>query len=140
VPKAFFILLVVVALSCPNRSQVVRLLTPEGPPVEVGHYPDYLRILSGNDRLSVRAAALRPDIESHESVLRTIVRQRIQLKAPLEFQFKYAGYDSVHQRLVLRYFARNPNPVEIAGWEVFLVYTLPRPRLLKAFVAEVPLE
>jgi len=132
--------LALVLVACPNRSQVARLIQPGGPPVEVGHYPDYLVMLPGADPLARKAERLRPDIEGHESTLRRIVRDRIELKAPLEFRFMYAGHDSTHQRLIMRYFARDPNPSVFAGWQVQLVYALPSLRLVRAFVEAVPLE
>jgi len=116
------------------------LAEPNRVPVEVGHYPDYVEILYGEHRYGRQVATLRRDAETHEAVLRRLVRERIDLKAPLEFEFKYAALDSGRTRLILRYFARDPEPQLIAGWEVFLVYSLPRRRLISARVAEVPLE
>jgi len=127
-------------LACPPASQVARLAGPDGPPVEVGRYPDYVVMLGGDHPLARRAEKLRPDIEGHESILRQMVRDRIETKSPLEFRFMYVGYDSIHQRLIMRYFARHPDPSTIAGWQVQLIYALPRLRLVRAYVQEVPLE
>ncbi|MCX6841131.1 MAG: hypothetical protein NTX53_02440 [candidate division WOR-3 bacterium] len=52
----------------------------------------------------------------------------------------YVGYDSVKQRLVLRYFARAAIQNEIAGWQVQLAYSLPSLRPALAYVQTVPLE
>ncbi len=83
---------------------------------------------------------LRADVERHEGLLRTLVRERFEADVPLEFHFMYAGYDSTNRRLILRYFAYNPVPIEIAGWQVQLVYSLPATRLCAAFVEALPLE
>ena len=97
-------------------------------------------MLSGTDPQAIRAERLRQDAETHESVLRRAVRDQFEVKSPLEFMFMYVGYDSVDQRLVLRYFARHPDPTTIAGWQVQLIYALPGQRLVRAYVDEVPLE
>lgn len=136
----FYLLLVCWLLGCPYRSQVAQLAEPNRLPVEVGHYPEYIEVLYGRHGYGRRVESLRRDIEAHESVLRRLVRERIDLKAPLEFQFKYAAVDTSRTRLILRYFAPDPSPQLIAGWEVFLIYSLPRCRLVAARVAEVPLE
>jgi ferredoxin-NADP reductase len=52
----------------------------------------------------------------------------------------YVGHDSANSRVILRYFARDPDPVIFAGWQVQLVYALPRMRLVRAYVEQVPLE
>lgn len=118
----------------------MRLTEPGGPKVSVGRYPGPVEILGGAHPLARRADLWRKDIDCHERVLRDLVRSRFELKAPLEFGFMYAGYDSTAGNAIVRYFAHDPNPVELAGWEVFLVYALPRGRLAAAWVNEVPLE
>jgi len=84
--------------------------------------------------------ALCQDIEANEQILRQLVRTHISVKSPLEFHFSYAGYDSLNNRIILRYFAPNPQPEEIAGWQVQFVYRLPSYRLELAYVSAVPLE
>jgi hypothetical protein len=124
-----------------DRSWSVTRFTSTGaPPVEVGRYRDHLQILPAGHPLAVKAEPLRADVAAHESVLRRLVRERIQLKSPLEFQFMYIGHDSVHNRLVLRYFARAADQSEIAGWQAQLVYSLPCLLPVRAYVQEVPLE
>jgi hypothetical protein len=108
--------------------------------VDSGHYPGSVRILPAGHPLVVEAASLRTDAESHEHLLRKLVRSRIAVKSPLEFQFMYTGLDSVNNRLVLRYFARAAVPGEIAGWQALLVYSLPSLEPVHAYVQAVPLE
>jgi hypothetical protein len=127
-------------VACPSRSQVRLLARADGPPVVVGHYPDYLVMLSGDHPLARKADRLRQDVESHESFIRHLTRSRFDIRPPLEFSFMYVAYDSASSSLVLRYFARNPEPVIFAGWQVQLVYSLPALRLARAYVEEVPLE
>ena len=119
---------------------VTRFIAAGAPPVDSGHYPGSVRMLSVDHPLSIKAAPLRADIESHEQVLRRLVRDRIALKSPLEFQFMYVGHDSVNQRLIVRYFARAAIQKEIAGWQAQLVYSLPSLRPVHAYVQTVPLE
>lgn len=138
---ALLLVLLLVPVCCSPKSQVLRLTGPAPLPVETGHYPAYLEIMDGDSPLTRRSLAWRTDIESNEKVLRQLVRERFDLgKVPLEFRYMYTGLDSAANVAVVRYFAFQPNPIEIAGWEVFLVYLLPRGRLVRAYVAEVPLE
>jgi len=97
-------------------------------------------MLSPDHPLSAKAALLRADVESHEQVLRKLVRDRISAKSPLEFQLMYVAQDSVNRQLVLRYFSRAAVQQEIAGWQVQLVYSLPSLRPVRAYVQAVPLE
>jgi hypothetical protein len=106
----------------------------------VGHYPDFVAILYGPHRYQPAIDRLRADAEAHEPLLRRVVREHIDLKSPLEFEFKYAAVDTAAGILLLRYFAPHPDPVLIAGWQVQLVYRLPRALLERTYVEEVPLE
>jgi hypothetical protein len=119
---------------------VTRFIAEDALPVEVGRYRDYLRMLPADDTLALRAGPLRADVEAHEQVLRKLVRDRLEVKSPLEFRFMYVGHDSVNRRLILRYFARAAVPNEIAGWQAQLVYSLPSLRPMHAYVQAVPLE
>jgi hypothetical protein len=123
-----------------TSTSVTRFTTSDAPPVEVGRYPGPLRMLSSDHPLSVKAATLRTDVESHEQILRRLVRDRISAKSPLEFQFMYVGHDSLNQQLILRYFSRAADQSEFAGWQVQLVYSLPSLRPEHAYVQAVPLE
>jgi len=130
-------------LRCPavdaSRS-VTRFVAEDAPPVEVGRYRAYLVMLPADHPLAVRAGPLRADVEAHEPVLRRLVRDRLEVKSPLEFQFTYVGCDSVNRRLILRYFARAAVQSEIAGWQTQFVYSLPSLRPVHAYVEAVPLE
>ena len=123
-----------------ERSSVMRFTDADAPPVDSGRYPGPLRMLSSDHPLSVKAATLRADVESHEQVLRKLVRERISVKSPLEFQFMYVGHDSLNGRLILRYFSRAANQEKIAGWQVQLIYSLPELRPVHAYVQALPLE
>ncbi len=126
--------------ACPPESQVRLLARTDGPPVIVGHYPDYLVMLPGDHQLVRKTERLRHDIESNESLIRQLARSRFDIRPPLEFMFMYVGYDSLNANVVLRYFARNPDPVIYAGWQLQLVYALPTLRLVRAYIEQVPLE
>jgi hypothetical protein len=123
-----------------TSTSVTQFTTSDAPPVDVGRYPGPLRMLSSDHPLSVKAASLRTDVESHEQVLRELVRGRISVKSPLEFQFMYVGHDSLNQQLILRYFSRADDQREFAGWQVQLVYSLPSLQPVHAYVQSVPLE
>jgi len=118
----------------------MRLTTAPPPSVVVGHFPDYVEILYGPHRLQPLVDRLRADVEGHEHVLRRIVRDRIELKSPLEFEFSYAAVDTAAGIVLLRYFAPHPDPVLVAGWQAQLIYRLPRGSLDRVYVEEVPLE
>jgi hypothetical protein len=115
-------------------------LTADAPPVDIGRYPGPLRMLAAADPLSAKAAPLRADVEAHEQVLRRLMRERISAKSPLEFQFMYAGHDSLNRQIVLRYFSRAADQTEFAGWQIQLVYSLPSFRPVHAYVQALPLE
>jgi hypothetical protein len=119
---------------------VTRYAAADAPPVDSGRYPGPLRMLSPDGPLAVKAGPLRADVESHEQILRRLVRDRISTKSPLEFHFMYVAQDSLNSRLVLRYFARAWGQTEFAGWQVQLVYKLPSFRPERAYVEAVPLE
>lgn len=140
------VLLCLVSLCCvlacsPPKSQVLRLERRGGPIIHTGLYPGYIRILSAEEPLARRAEAWCRDVECNEKVLRRLVRERFDTdKSPLEFRHMFTALDSARNVVLVRYFAFHPNPSVIAGWEVFLVYELPRGMLTEAHVAEVPLE
>ena len=123
----------------PSRS-VTRFAAADAPPVDSGRYPGRLRMLASGDRLSAKADPLRADVEANELILRKLVRERISVKSPLEFQFMYVGHDSLNHQLVLRYFSRAADQREFAGWQVQLVYSLPSLQPVHAYVQAVPLE
>ena len=119
---------------------VTRFIAADAPPVDSGHYPDPFEFLSAGHPLIIKAAPLRADVEAHAQVLPRLVRERISLKSPLEFQLMYVGHDSTNHRLILRYFSRAAVQTEIAGWQLQLVYSLPSLRPEHAYVQAVPLE
>ncbi|MGQ9707298.1 MAG: hypothetical protein ACUVUR_00270 [bacterium] len=125
---------------CPHRNQIKQFLSSAPPPVSIGYYPDYHYSLSPTHTYYEKIKDLREDIESNEPILRKLIREHIPVKSPLEFNFSYAGIDSVNHRLILRYFAPNLRSEEIAGWQVQIIYRLPGPILERAFVWSVPLE
>ncbi len=127
-------------VNCVPSSQITRLVEPNGPRVGKGSYPGNIAVLNGTSPIVRKAESWRKDIENHESILRRIVRSRFDVKTPLEFNYMYTALDSARNAAVIRYFTFNPKPEEIAGWEVLLVYKLPRGNLIEAFVAAVPLE
>jgi len=108
--------------------------------VRVGRYEQPFETIDANDRAHRPVKRLRTDVERHETWLRSAVRYRLDVDVPLEFRFMYAGYDSVNRRLLLRYFAPNPDPMEIAGWQVQLVYSGRCPQLREVWVEALPLE
>lgn len=135
-----FLSLTIPCLKCLPGSQIKRVLGTPSPPVTVGYYPHYHYPLPIGHRLHKRLLSLRQDIEANEQLLRQLVRERVAVKSPLEFHFSYAGYDSLNNRIILRYFAPNPQSEQIAGWQIQFVYRLPNHILERAYVWAVPLE
>lgn len=115
-------------------------MAADAPPVDSGRYPDPFQILPHDDPLSTKSAPLQGDVEAHEQILRQLVRERISVKSPLEFQLMYVGQDSQNHKLILRYFSRAAVQTVLAGWQVQLVYALPSLRPEHAYVQAVPLE
>jgi len=136
----FLVISLGVACTVP-RSQLTVFSGQEEPDVAVGRYPGHLEMLSDEHPVAKRALAWRRDAEGNEPALRALVRDRLDTeKMPLEFRHMYTGLDSAAGAAALRYFAFHPEPREIAGWEVFLVYELRSGRLVRAFVSALPLE
>lgn len=127
-------------LYCPTRSQLHKFSSSNSSPVNIGYYPKYHHPLPPYHPLNSRISALRQDIEAHENLLRQLVREHYDVKSPLEFRFSYAGLDSAHSRLVIRYFAPAFPLDKIAGWQVQLIYSLPKLTLTSLYVWAVPLE
>lgn len=133
-------MLALAANGCAFRSQVASFDGPEPPPVLIGHYQAGAKLLYGPSRYDTLIARLRSDVESHEMVLRRLVRRYIDIKSPLEFNFGYAAVDTTAGVILLRFFAPHPTPLLVAGWQVQLVYRLPGGPVVAAYVEEVPLE
>lgn len=131
-------LLLLSALYCHRHHQPLPSSKPL--PVIPGYYPHYHQPLSPDHPLQPQISVLRQDIEANENLLRQLVRQRYDVKSPLEFRFSYAGLDSANSRLIIRYFAPDAQPHELAGWQVQLVYRLPKLTLDSIYVWAVPLE
>jgi len=123
-----------------DGQSIVRFTAADAPPVDSGSYPGPLQILPNGDPLAVRAAPLQADVAAHEKILRQLVRERISVKSPLEFQPMFVAQDSRNQKLILRYFSRAADQTVVAGWQAQIVYSLPFLRLEHAYVQAVPLE
>lgn len=135
-----FLFLIIFCLNCVPASQIKKFSLPSSPPVTLGYYPYYHYPLLAGHCLHKKVPALRHDIEANEQILRQLVRKQIAVKSPLEFSFSSAGYDSINNRIILRYFAPNPKPEEIAGWQIQFIYRLPNYLIDRAYVWTVPLE
>jgi len=131
----------VTLLACGPKSQVVRLLDPAAVPVEAARYPFHAATPTPGDPVLKRAEVWKQDIEQNERVLRQLVRDRYETKSPLEFKFMYVAVDSTNGRAVVRYFAREADQTSwVAGYEVFLGYSLTSGRLERGWVNRLPLE
>lgn len=127
-------------VGCASRSEVDRFDRTASACVRLGRYERPVEMMNSRHPLYRRIDRLRHDVEQHENLLRSYVREQLDAKPPLEFHFSYAAFDSTANRLLLRYFAFHPNPTLVAGWQVQLVYQLPRTRLLQVYVEALPLE
>jgi len=129
------------SFACSPSSQLLRLSGPRPLPVETAHYPFFTATPAPDDQVLKRAEAWKQDIEQNERVLRQLVRDRYDTKSPLEFRFMYVAVDTANRRAVVRYFAREADQTSwVAGYEVFLGYSLPSGRLEQAWVNRLPLE
>jgi hypothetical protein len=105
-----------------------------------GTYAGHLRIKNGDPRLEALVRPWREEVDEHPELLRGVAEKYFSLPEPLEFHYMYIGEDSVAHRVLLRYFAYDPHPVIMAGWQVQLVFDAGTKRLLEVYTTEVPLE
>ncbi|MEO0020855.1 MAG: hypothetical protein ABIK48_01595 [candidate division WOR-3 bacterium] len=138
--KILLMLIPALTVYCPRQSRIIRLSSSNPPPVITGYYPHYHQPLPPDHPLQPQISVLRHDIEANENLLRQLVRQRYDVKSPLEFRFSYAGLDSANRRLIIRYFAPDAQPHELAGWQVQFICRLPKLTLDSIYVWAVPLE
>lgn len=137
IPLSFLLL---VAVYCHRYHQPLSQSSSKPLPIVTGYYPHYHYALPPDHSLQPQISVLRQDIEANEKLLRQLVRKHYDVKSPLEFQFSYAALDSANCRLVIRYFAPNAQPDELAGWQIQFIYRLPKFTLDSIYVWAVPLE
>jgi hypothetical protein len=121
-------------------SPVTAFLSPNPPPTDSGRYKGRFEILTAAHPVAVKMAPLRADAEAHENVMRKLLRDRFQVRQPLEFRYMFTGYDSLNNKAVLRFFARAADQKEIAGWQLQFIYDYKTLRPIHAYVMPLPLE
>lgn len=58
----------------------------------------------------------------------------------LDFQYDFSSLDEKNEKVILRYFARIPNPEVFSGVAIQFVMDLERREVVKIYVIQVPLE
>lgn len=101
-----------------------------GKPMYVGEGGDYEDLIT----------RLRADIEENIDLLPSITKNFFSVQHELSYRFKFAAVDKDKNCLILRYFARIPEHPLYAGYQIQFVFDMHTKKLLKIFIAEVPLE
>jgi len=136
VSKAILILLV----GCNTGSQIRNFLSSSNPEIHVGRYPHYFRLMSNEEIEKRKIGPLIKDGLRHRLWLEQELKARLGISLPTPIRYYYAGYDSVNQRIVIRYFAADPQPLLTAGWQIQLIYLYPALVLDEIYLDEIPLE
>lgn len=132
--------LILALLSCHPYPRLKRLLSLPNSPVEIGHYPHYLRLFSAPEIQARRLDIIKSDAEKCKNDLKKLLETRFGIRDSTPLEYSYTGYDSINNRIVVRYFARCPMSAGIAGWQVQIVYKLPPLVAEKIYLVELPLE
>lgn len=132
---------------CSPFSEIERIKQGDFQKVFKGYYENDFVLIPETGRFEPIIKQWRAKIESDKSLLSQIVRHYYNLSEIKEFEFKYVGYDSLNNNIILRYFGYNPNltlvegkPPPPAGWQVQFVFSLKEKRLNRVYTWELPLE
>ena len=108
--------------------------------VQEGRYEGNLRIKNGDPEIEKLVKPWRREIEDNPEVMRGIAEKYYSIPMESGFGYMYVGADSVSHRVVLRYFAYDPHPVIMAGWQIMFVFDRGAKKLVNVCTTEVPLE
>jgi len=133
-------LAVLLGLACSAGSIRTRVSAREFALVQEGRYPGSVRIKNGDPELERLVKDWRAELEAEPGFMRQVAEKYFALPEPSPFHFMYVGEDSVQGRVLLRYFAYDPHPVIMAGWQILFVFDRQSRRLAEVFTSEVPLE
>ncbi len=138
----FFVLKVILILlvNCNTGSQIRNFLSSSTPKIYVGRYPHYFRLMSDEEIEKRKIAPLIKDGLRHRLWLEQELKAKLGISLPTPIKYFYTGYDSVNQRIVIRYFAADPQPLLTAGWQLQLIYLYPALVLDEIYLDEIPLE
>lgn len=126
--------------ACHTGSQIRNFILSSEQSVRIGWYPYYFRLLSEREIKDKNITPLIREGEKHRPLLEQQLKKQLGVSLPEPIKYNYTGYDSINQRVIIRYFACNPEPRQIAGWQVQVVYKLPYLLLEDIYLGEVPLE
>ena len=132
------VLLAAAACSAPSIVRMVR--ARELALVEEGRYRYHVETSLSSPKLQARAASWREEIEDEPGFLRTIGEKYFSIPRASSFGLMYSGEDTAHRTVILRYFAYDPKPVIMAGWQIQFVFDRASGRLQQVYACEVPLE
>lgn len=126
--------------ACHPGSPIRNFILSSEQSVQIGRYPYYFRLLSEREIKDKNITPLIREGKKHRPLLEQQLKKQLGISLSKPIEYNYTGYDSINQRVIIRYFACNPEPRQIAGWQVQVVYKLPSLLLEDIYLSEVPLE
>ncbi len=133
-------LILLLCFACNTGSQIRSFILSSNQAVQIDRYPYYFRLMSEDEIKKKGITHLIKDGEKHRFLLHLELETKLGISLPQPIKYNYTGYDSINQRIIIRYYASNPQSRIIAGWQAQLVYQLPSLALEKIYISEVPLE
>jgi hypothetical protein len=139
--KSWLLAVAALALAAGCASQIAaRVAQNDFALVQEGRYPGRARIANGDPALEKLVKPWRAEIEGNPELLRAIAEKYFSLPEESHFKYMYVGEDASADQVVLRYFAHDPHPIIMAGWQIFLVFDRRAKSLAAVYASEVPLE
>lgn len=126
-----YFLLFLSLLSCSNYLKVIEKK------IVLNSYNDYFVIVNKIDNKRIKK--WYNYFEKNKEGLKNLVPKKFPIPKESEFQFKFFAVDSLNKRYLIRYFAFQPDPIDIAGWQMIFIFKK-NGKLEKIFLSEVPLE
>lgn len=138
--RLFKRLILLLCFACNTGSQIRSFILSSNQAVQIDRYPYYFRLMSEDEIKKKGITHLIKDGEKNRFHLQHALETKLGISLPQSIKYNYTGYDSVNQRIIIRYYASHPQPHIIAGWQAQLVYQFPSLVLEKIYISEVPLE
>ena len=135
----YLMVVLLMAAAC-AQSIVGRLRANDYALIQEGHYSGSVLIRNGDVRIEKLVAPWRAALEDEPELLRGAGAKYFSIPPAVPFHYMYVAEDSAAHRLILRYFAYEPKPMVIAGWQLQFVFDERSGKLVGGYAQELPLE
>jgi hypothetical protein len=132
--------IVLLGLGCGAMSLARRVSERGFALVQEGRYAGSVRIKNGDPVLEKLVRGWRDELESDPGIMSRAAGKFFVLPDSCPFHYMYVAEDSAQGKVLLRYFAYDPKPVIMAGWQLLFVFDRRARRLDRVYASEVPLE